>query len=64
MTDAIVNFLHLLATAIWLGGAIFIKLVLNPSLLEIDPQQRGRLMAVSYTHLDVYKRQVLYWESL
>jgi len=47
MTDAIVNFLHLLATAIWLGGAIFIKLVLNPSLLEIDPQQRGRLMGTA-----------------
>jgi putative copper export protein len=47
MDDIIINFFHLLAAAVWLGGAIFIKVVLNPSLAQIDPQQRGKLMGTA-----------------
>ena len=42
--DVIVNFLHSLATATWIGGMLFMKLVLLPAQAAIDPPQRGRLM--------------------
>ncbi|HOC44270.1 MAG TPA: DUF4149 domain-containing protein [Thermoanaerobaculales bacterium] len=45
MTSAnVVDFLHLLVTAVWIGGMLFMKLVLMPGLQAIDPAQRGRLM--------------------
>ena len=34
---------------------------LYPHLLEIDETAQNRLEPVSYTHLDVYKRQFLIW---
>ena len=37
------DFLHLLATVVWIGGLIYINLVLMPSLTAIDPPQRGKL---------------------
>jgi putative copper resistance protein D len=46
MLDTVVNFFHLLATAIWIGGAVFMHLVLQPSLKLIDPQQGGKLYGV------------------
>lgn len=46
MDDIIINFLHLLATAVWIGGAIFIQLILNPSLSLIEPQQSGKLQGI------------------
>jgi copper resistance protein D len=46
MDEVIVNFLHLLATAVWIGGAIFIQLILNPSLFLIEPQQSGKLQGI------------------
>jgi uncharacterized membrane protein len=46
MTDIIINFLHLLATAVWIGGASYAHLILMPSLKEIDPQQGGKLLGV------------------
>lgn len=46
MVEAIVNFLHLLATAVWLGGAVYIHLILLPSLRLIDPQQGGKLLGI------------------
>jgi uncharacterized membrane protein len=46
MVEAIVNFTHLLATAIWIGGAVFIQMILQPSLKLIDPQQSGKLFGV------------------
>jgi putative copper resistance protein D len=46
LLDSIVKFLHLLATAIWIGGAVFIPLVLQPSLRLIDPQQSGKLYGI------------------
>ncbi len=41
--NTIINFLHLLATTTWIGGMIYINIVLMPSLSAIDPSQRGRL---------------------
>ena len=29
---------------------------------KVDGRVEARLIAVSYTHLDVYKRQILYWD--
>jgi putative copper export protein len=46
MSD-ITNFLHLLATTTWIGGMIYINLVLNPSLAAIDPPQRGKLVGAA-----------------
>jgi len=43
-TTAVIDFLHVLATAVWIGGMLFMKLVLMPALQAIDPAQRGRLM--------------------
>ena len=37
------NFLHLLATVSWIGGIIFINIVLFPSQTAIEPSQRGKL---------------------
>ena len=38
------QFVHLLATAAWIGGMIFMKAILVPSLAVLEPSQRGRLM--------------------
>jgi uncharacterized membrane protein len=38
------QFVHLLATAAWIGGMIFMKAILVPSLAALEPPQRGRLM--------------------
>lgn len=46
MFDSVVNFFHLMATALWIGGAAYAHLVLLPSLKEIDPQQSGKLQGV------------------
>jgi uncharacterized membrane protein len=46
MTDHLVNFLHLLATTIWLGGAAYMHLVLYPSLRAINPQQSAKLNGI------------------
>jgi uncharacterized membrane protein len=46
MAESIINFFHLLATAIWIGGAVFILLVLQPSLRLIDPLQSGKLYGI------------------
>ena len=40
---AINNFLHLLAAVTWIGGIIFMNLILFPSQSTIDPGQRGKL---------------------
>jgi len=47
LLDVIVNFLHTLATAAWIGGMLFMKLVLLPAQAAIDAPQRGRLMGAA-----------------
>lgn len=44
MTDTIVNIIHLLATAVWIGGMFFIHFILQPSMNVLDPHQGGLLM--------------------
>jgi uncharacterized membrane protein len=46
MVDSIINFLHLLATAVWIGGALFFQSILRPALRRIDAQEGGRLLGV------------------
>ena len=46
MTDVLINFIHILATTIWIGGAVYIQLILLPSLRLIDPQQSGKLQGI------------------
>ena len=46
MIDNIINFVHLLATSIWIGGAFYIHFILLPSLRQIDPQQSGKLQGI------------------
>ncbi len=45
MWESLVNFVHLLATAVWLGGAIFIKAILEPAAKLIDAREAGKLQA-------------------
>ena len=44
MADVIINFFHLLATSVWIGGALFIKIVLEPALKKTDPSLGGKIM--------------------
>lgn len=57
--DVINNFLHLLTTVSWIGGMIFVNIVLMPSQTVIDPPQRGKLFGA------VVKRfTVVVWVSI
>lgn len=47
MSSTIIQFLHLLATVVWIGGMIFLEAVFYPSLRAIDPQQAGKAMSVA-----------------
>jgi uncharacterized membrane protein len=46
MADSLINLVHLLATVIWLGGAIFMKAILEPVVKQIDPREGGKLMGL------------------
>lgn len=46
MVDEIINFFHLLATTIWIGGMFYMDLILMPSLAKIDPSEGGKLMGI------------------
>jgi uncharacterized membrane protein len=60
MSYAVINnFLHLLATVTWIGGIIFMNVVLVPSQSAISPEQRGKLSGV------IVKRfLILVWGSV
>lgn len=47
MLSNIIDFLHLLAAAIWIGGMFFMEAVFYPSVAAIDPQQGGKALAVA-----------------
>jgi uncharacterized membrane protein len=53
------DFLHLLATAVWIGGMLYIVFVLMPSLTAIDPPQRGKLMGTAAKRFTI-----LSWSSV
>lgn len=42
--QTVVDFLHLLATVSWIGGMIYINVVLMPTLPALGPESRGTLM--------------------
>jgi len=42
----IIDFLHLFASTIWIGGMLFFNLMFVPQLTVIDPPQRGKLMGM------------------
>ena len=46
MVESIINYLHLLATVVWIGGTIYITFILHPSLKAIDAQQSGKLQGI------------------
>jgi uncharacterized membrane protein len=46
MVDNLVNFVHLLAAVIWVGGAIYILFILQPALRFIEPQESGKLQGI------------------
>ena len=41
----ILDGVHLLAIMVWIGGAIFLDRILQPSMSSIPPDQAGKLMA-------------------
>ena len=43
MNEAI-DFLHLLAVVLWIGGALFMTIVVLPSLSVLEPPKRGPLL--------------------
>jgi uncharacterized membrane protein len=46
MVDNLINFVHLLAAVIWIGGAFYILFILQPSLRFIEPQESGKLQGI------------------
>jgi len=46
MADSIITLIHLFATVAWIGGALFMKAILEPATKQIDPKEAGRLNAI------------------
>jgi uncharacterized membrane protein len=44
MGEHIVNFFHLFAAAVWIGGSIFARFILMPAMSQLEPVQAGKLM--------------------
>ena len=40
-------FLHVLAVVAWVGGVIYVNLILMPSMQVIEPSQRGKLLGAA-----------------
>jgi copper resistance protein D len=60
MSFAVINnFLHLLATVSWIGGIVFMNVILFPSQTVIDPGQRGKFLGTV-----VKKFLILVWVSV
>lgn len=59
IAQTIINFLHLIATVTWIGGAIYMNLVLMPALNAIEPPARGKLMGAAAKRFTV-----LAWSSI
>jgi putative copper export protein len=49
----LVDLLHLLAEAAWIGGLLYISLVLLPASLRLRPRQRARVLALGLPEFDV-----------
>lgn len=59
LLQIIIDFFHLLATVTWIGGAIYLNLVLMPSLNAIEPPERGKLMGAASKRFTI-----LAWSSI
>jgi uncharacterized membrane protein len=46
MGESIVKLFHLLAAVVWIGGAVFIKAILEPAMKQINPEEASRLKAI------------------
>jgi len=46
MLEEVINFFHLLATVVWIGGMFYMDLILMPSLAKIDPGESSKLMGM------------------
>lgn len=44
LMDGVIQFLHLLAATVWIGGAVFMNFVFSPVLKKLDFAQRGLLV--------------------
>ena len=59
MDRILINYLHLLGSIVWIGGAIYMHIVLQPSLKLIDQRESGKLQSV------VAKRfSIIAWTSI
>lgn len=59
MDRIIVNYLHLLGTIVWIGGAVYMHIVLQPSLKLIDQRESGKLQGI------IAKRfSIIAWSSI
>jgi copper resistance protein D len=47
MMSTLMSFFHQLATVIWIGGAIYINLVLIPSAKKLGPPAQGQIMGLA-----------------
>ena len=46
MIDGIINFFHLLATTVWIGGMFYMDIILIPSASKIDPGESSKLVGM------------------
>jgi uncharacterized membrane protein len=46
VAESLINLLHLLSAIVWLGGVLFVKIILEPSLGQLDPAEAGKLQAI------------------
>jgi len=59
MTNQVINFFHLLSTAVWIGGMVYIHFVLLPSVSKIDRGESGKLQGI------IAKRfSIIAWSAL
>lgn len=59
MANGVINFFHLLATSIWIGGMVYIHFVLLPAVSKIDQGEGGKLQGI------IAKRfSIIAWSAL
>lgn len=59
MINGIVNFFHLLAAAVWIGGMVYIHFVLLPSVSKIEPGESSKLQGIAAKRFSI-----IAWSSL
>ncbi len=57
--DILIDWIHLVASAAWIGGLIFISYIVFPMMEKVSPPDRGKVM-------DVYTKKfaILTWSSI